>query len=218
LQTLRHGRAAVIQRPLWKGGRLRATIVPSCPEICRMVAAGRRPYRHGMVMLEVFRGVIEGTIPITTIKDRLKLEEVALELAFRWKVGRCWRSPPICTTELERPTFRWKGNPLPNGCGQDPGNLAKTGYRSPRRHAEDHGTVDVPIWAWTTLRNITKQCSRRAGRRLAIHGGHRNFGYPLRHPHPVVAEVNMGCLKEDQVNIIIHAMNPISLSPSSLRL
>jgi carbon-monoxide dehydrogenase catalytic subunit len=58
--------------------------------------------------------------------------------------------------------------------------------------------------------NITKQCSRTAlsdgwgGSMVATEISDILFGTPT----PVRTEVNMGCLKEDQVNIIIHGHEP----------
>ena len=55
----------------------------------RMVATGAAAHTdHGMSMLELFRDVVNGTITDYTIKDPLKLEEVARNWVSRWKAGR----------------------------------------------------------------------------------------------------------------------------------
>ncbi len=180
----------------------------------RMVAAGAAAHTdHGMVMLEVFRGVIEGTIPDYTIKDPLKLEEVARELGIPVEGREMMEIATDLYHELAR-TFSQVEGEIP---------FAK---RVPAKTLETwrkHGIV--PRGAMREImellhrthmgvdqhyENITKQCSRTA---LADGWGGSMVGTEISDilfgiPTPVVAEVNMGVLKEDQVNIIIHGHEP----------
>jgi len=180
----------------------------------RMVAAGAAAHTdHGMVMLEVFKGVIEGTIPDYTIKDRLKLEEVARELDIPVEGREMMEIATDLYHELAR-TFTQVEGEIP---------FAK---RVPAKTLETwrkHGIV--PRGAMREImellhrshmgvdqhyENITKQCSRTA---LADGWGGSMVGTEISDilfgiPTPVVAEVNMGVLKEDQVNIIIHGHEP----------
>jgi carbon-monoxide dehydrogenase catalytic subunit len=180
----------------------------------RMVAAGSASHTdHGMTMLDVFREVVNGNIKDYTIKDPLKLEEVAkcigietegrevidiakdlyaeLERTYTQVDGEIPFAQRVPSKTLE--TWR-KYNIVPRGAMRE---IMELMHRS-------HMGVDQDY------ENIIHQCSRAAladgwgGSMVATEISDILFGTPT----PVRTEVNMGCLKEDQVNIIVHGHEP----------
>jgi len=180
----------------------------------RMVASGAAAHiDHGMTMLDVFREVVNGNIKDYTIKDPIKLEEVAKSVGIETD-GREIRD--IATDlykELERTYTQVEGE-IPFASRVPPKTLEtwrKHGVvpRGAMREIMElmhrsHMGVDQHY------ANITHQCSRTAladgwgGSMVATEISDILFGTPT----PVRAEVNMGCLKENQVNIIIHGHEP----------
>jgi len=180
----------------------------------RMVASGAAAHTdHGMSMLDVFREVVNGENKDYTIKDPIKLEEVAREAGIEVE-GR--ETKDIATDlykELERTYTQVEGE-IPFAVRVPPKTLEtwrKHGVvpRGAMREIMElmhrtHMGVDQHY------ENITQQCSRTAladgwgGSMVATELSDIMFGTPT----PVRAEVNMGCLKEDQVNIIIHGHEP----------
>ncbi len=180
----------------------------------RMVACGTAAHSsHGRVMLKLFKDVVEGKIKDYTIKDPVKLEEVARSLAIETE-GRSTKEIALdLCTELER-TFMeveeetpfakrvppktlelWrKMNIVPRGAMLEVMELMN----------RTHAGMDQDY------ENLTKQISRTAladgwgGAMLATEISDILFGTPV----PVRAEVNMGCLKEEEVNIVIHGHEP----------
>jgi len=180
----------------------------------RMVASGAAAHTdHGMSMLDLFREVVSGKIKEYTIKDSFKLEAVAEEIGIDVK-GRDLEDIAMdLYKELERTYTQVEGE-IP---------FAK---RVPEKTLETwrkHGIVPrgamreiMELMHRTHMgvdqdyNNITKQCSRTAlsdgwgGSMVATEISDILFGTPT----PVKAEVNMGCLKEKEVNIIIHGHEP----------
>lgn len=180
----------------------------------RMVAAGSAAHTdHGMVMLGIFKEVVHGNSKDYSIKDPQKLEEVAKELGIETE-GRETKEIAIdLCNELERTYTQVEGE-IP---------FAK---RVPAKTLETWRKYDmVPRGAMREImelmhrtamgvdqdyENIIKQCSRTAladgwgGSMVATEISDILFGTPT----PVKGEVNMGCLKEDEVNIIIHGHEP----------
>ncbi len=180
----------------------------------RMVASGAAAHTdHGMSMLDVFREVVEGNIKDYEIKDPIKLQEVAGEVGIEVE-GRSTEDIAMdLYKELERTYTQVEGE-IP---------FAK---RVPEKTLETwrkHGVVPrgamreiMELMHRTHMgvdqhyENITKQCSRTAlgdgwgGSMVATEISDILYGTPT----PVRAEVNMGCLKEDEVNIIIHGHEP----------
>jgi carbon-monoxide dehydrogenase catalytic subunit len=180
----------------------------------RMVASGSAAHTdHGMSMLDLFREVVNGHIQDYKIKDTQKLEEVAASIGIEVE-GRSVKD--IATDlykELERTYTQVEGE-IP---------FAK---RVPAKTLETwrkHGIVPrgsmreiMELMHRTHMgvdqhyENITKQCSRTAladgwgGSMVATEISDILFGTPT----PVSVEVNMGVLKEDHVNIIIHGHEP----------
>ena len=180
----------------------------------RMVASGAAAHTdHGMAMLDLFRDVVNGHIQDYEIKDPIKLEEVATEMGIETE-GRSVKEIALdLYHELERTYVAVEGE-IP---------FAK---RVPEKTLETwrkHGVV--PRGAMREIMelmhrthmgvdqeygNITNQCSRTAlsdgwgGSMVATEISDILYGTPT----PVRAEVNMGCLKGNEVNIIIHGHEP----------
>ena len=180
----------------------------------RMVASGAAAHTdHGMSMLDLFREVVSGKIKEYGIKDTFKLEAVAEEIGIDVTGRNVEDIAMDLYRELERTYTQVEGE-IP---------FAK---RVPAKTLETwrkHGVV--PRGAMREImemmhrthmgvdqdyENITKQCSRTAlsdgwgGSMVATEISDILFGTPT----PVKAEVNMGCLKENEVNIIIHGHEP----------
>ncbi|MGB6010003.1 MAG: anaerobic carbon-monoxide dehydrogenase catalytic subunit [Desulfobacterales bacterium] len=180
----------------------------------RMVAAGSAAHTdHGMSMLDLFREVIKGNITDYKIKDPIKLEEVAASIGIE-VVGREIKDIAMdLYEELERTYTQVEGEIpfakrvpektletwrklgiVPRGAMREIMELMHRSHMGVDQHYE----------------NITKQCSRTAladgwgGSMVATEISDILFGTPS----PVSVEVNMGVLKEDQVNIIVHGHEP----------
>ncbi len=180
----------------------------------RMIASGAAAHTdHGMSMLELFREVVNGNIKDYAVKDPVKLEETARELGIEVE-GRdlndiamdLYRELERTYTQVEgeipfakrvpeKTLETWRNNGVvPRGAMRE---IMEIMHRS-------HMGVDQDY------QNMTKQCSRTAlsdgwgGSMVATEISDILYGTPS----PVGAEVNMGCLKEDQVNIIIHGHEP----------
>jgi len=180
----------------------------------RMVASGSAAHTdHGMTMLDVFREVVSGNIKDYTIKDPLKLEEVAKSIGIETEGREIKDIAKDLYEELERTYTQVEGE-IPFVDRVPPKTLEtwrKYGVvpRGAMREIMElmhrtHMGVDQDY------KNIIHQCSRAAladgwgGSMVATEISDILFGTPT----PVRTEVNMGCLKEDQVNIIIHGHEP----------
>ena len=205
----------VSKDPYGKVGVCGATIdTIQSRNFARMVASGAAAHTdHGMTMLDVFREVVEGHIKDYKIKDPLKLEALANELGIEVD-GR----PEIDIAkdvykELERTYIQVEGE-IPF-MKRVPAKTLETWRKHgivPRGAMREimelmhrtHMGVDQDY------ENLVTQCSRTA---LADGWGGSMVGTEISDilfgtPTPVRADVNMGCLKEDQVNIIIHGHEP----------
>jgi carbon-monoxide dehydrogenase catalytic subunit len=180
----------------------------------RMVAAGTSAHTdHGMGMLDLFRDVLNGKIKDYSIKNPLKLIEVAksidietegreikdiamdlyheLERTYTQVDGEIPFAKRVPAKTLE--TWRKEGI-VPRGAMREIMEMMHRSAMGVDQHYE----------------NITRQCSRTAladgwgGSMVATEISDILFGTPS----PVAVEVNMGVLKEDQVNIIIHGHEP----------
>jgi anaerobic carbon-monoxide dehydrogenase catalytic subunit len=180
----------------------------------RMVACGGAAHTdHGMSMLDLFREVVNGHITDYKIKDPMKLEEVAKELGIEVEGREMKDIATDLYKELERTYTQVEGE-IPFAKRVPPKTLEtwrKHGIvpRGAMRELMElmhrtHMGVDQDY------ENITKQLSRTAlsdgwgGSMVATEISDILFGTPT----PVRTEVNMGCLKEDHVNIIIHGHEP----------
>jgi carbon-monoxide dehydrogenase catalytic subunit len=180
----------------------------------RMVAAGGAAHTdHGMGMLDLFREVLNGHIKDYTIKSPQKLIEVAQSIGIETEDRELKDIAQELYKELERTYTQVEGE-IPFA------------QRVPEKTLETWRKLGiVPRGAMREIMelmhrthmgvdqhyaNITKQCSRTAladgwgGSMVATEISDILFGTPS----PVAVEVNMGVLKEDQVNIIIHGHEP----------
>ena len=180
----------------------------------RMVAAGGAAHTdHGMSMLDLFREVVNGKILDYEIKDVQKLESVAQEIGIETEGRSVKEIATDLYNELERTYTQVEGE-IPFANRVPPKTLEtwrKLGIvpRGAMREIMElmhrtHMGVDQHY------ENITKQCSRTAladgwgGSMVATEIADILFGTPT----PVAVDVDMGCLKEDQVNIIVHGHEP----------
>ncbi len=180
----------------------------------RNVAAGGAAHTdHGMAMLELFREVAKGHIKDYEIKDVHKLESVAKSVGVETEGRSVKEIASDLHKELEK-TYTQVDGEIP---------FAK---RVPEKTLENWRKYGiVPRGAMREImelmhrthmgvdqdyENITRQCSRVAlsdgwgGSMVATEISDIMFGTPS----PVAIEVNMGVLKEDQVNIIVHGHEP----------
>ena len=201
--------------PYSKTGLCGATIdTIQARNFARMVASGASAHTdHGMSMLDVFREVVKGEITDYRIKDTNKLEEVARELGIETEGREVKDIAMDVYHELERTYTQVEGE-IPFTKRVPPKTLEtwrKNGVvpRGAMREIMElmHRTH---IGVDQHYENITKQCTRTAlsdgwgGSMVATEISDILYGTPT----PVRAEVNMGCLKEDHVNIIIHGHEP----------
>ena len=183
----------------------------------RMVATGTAAHTdHGMAMLELFRGVIDGTVKDFKIKDTLKLNEVAesldietdgrsvkeiatdvykaLELTYTQVEGEIPLVKRVPKKTLE--TWRKEGI-VPRGAMRE---IMEMLHRTAMGVDQDY-------------ENITKQISRTAladgwgGSMVSTDISDILFGTPS----PVEVTVDMGVIKEDLINIVVHGHEPILL-------
>ena len=180
----------------------------------RMVAAGSAAHTdHGMGMVDLFREVVNGRIADYKIKNPQKLESVAQSIGIETE-GREIKDIAIdLYKELERTYTQVEGE-IPFA-QRVPAKTLETWRKEgivPRGAMREimelmhrtHMGVDQHY------ANITKQCSRAAladgwgGSMVATEISDILFGTPA----PVAVETNMGVLKEDHVNIIIHGHEP----------
>ncbi len=180
----------------------------------RAVAAGSAAHTdHGMGMLDLFRDVLNGKIKDYSIKNPQKCIEVAESIGIETEDRELKDIAMDLYHELERTyiqvdgeipfakrvpaktleTWRKEGI-VPRGAMREIMELVHRSTMGVDQHYE----------------NITKACSRAAladgwgGSLVATEISDILFGTPS----PVAVEVNMGVLKEDQVNIIIHGHEP----------
>ncbi len=180
----------------------------------RMVASGCAAHTdHGMSMLDLFREVVNGNIKEYSIKDPAKLREVAESVGIETEEKSIQEIAVALYQELER-TYTQVDGEIPFA-GRVPEKTLET-WRNlgivPRGAMREimelmhrtHMGVDQQH------ENITKQISRTAladgwgGSMVATEISDILFGTPS----PVAVEVNMGVLKENMVNIIIHGHEP----------
>jgi carbon-monoxide dehydrogenase catalytic subunit len=183
----------------------------------RMVAAGTAAHTdHGMAMLELFKGVIDGKIIDFSIKDPQKLFEVAESLDIETEGRGIKEVARDLYRELEL-TYTQVSGEIPLVKRVPPKTLEswrKEGIvpRGAMREIMEmmHRTA---MGVDQDYENLTKQISRTAladgwgGSMVSTEISDILFGTPS----PVEVEVDMGVLKEDHVNIIVHGHEPILL-------
>ena len=180
----------------------------------RMVACGGAAHTdHGMAMLDLFRDVVNGKIKDYQIKDEVKLVNVAKSIDIPVEGREVLDIAKDLYSELERTYTQVEGE-IPFAKRVPPKTLELwRKYNIVPRGAmreimeimhRTHMGVDQDY------QNLIHQCSRTAladgwgGSMVATEISDILFGTPTPH----VAGVNMGFLKEDQVNIIVHGHEP----------
>jgi anaerobic carbon-monoxide dehydrogenase catalytic subunit len=201
--------------PYGKVGVCGATIdTIQARNFARNVASGTACHNdHGMAMLDIFRDVVQGKIKDYRIKDVGKLESISKEIGIETE-GRSVEDIAMdLYHELEKTYTQVEGE-IPFAKRVPPKTLEM--WRK-------HGIVPrgamreiMEMMSRTHIgmdqdpNNIIKQISRTAladgwgGSMVATEISDILFGTPS----PVSVEVNMGVLKEDQVNIIVHGHEP----------
>jgi anaerobic carbon-monoxide dehydrogenase catalytic subunit len=201
--------------PYSKVGVCGATIdTIAARNFARMVASGAAAHTdHGMSMLDVFREVVNGKIKDYQIKDEVKLRSVAASIDIPVAGRETMEIAQDLYKELERTYTQVEGeipfhkrvpaktletwrklNIVPRGAMRE---IMEIMHRSHMGVDQDYA-------------NLIQQCSRTAladgwgGSMVATEISDILFGTPK----PRVAGVNMGFLKEDQVNIIVHGHEP----------
>ncbi len=180
----------------------------------RMVASGAAAHTdHGMSMLDLFREVVNGRIKEYTIKDPIKLADLAVELGIEVE-GRDLKDIALDVYhELERTYVQVEGEiPFVKRVPEKTLETWRKNGVVPRGAMREIMEImhRTHIGVDQDYKNITKQCTRTAladgwgGSMIATEVSDILFGTPT----PVKAEVNMGCLKENEVNIIIHGHEP----------
>jgi carbon-monoxide dehydrogenase catalytic subunit len=180
----------------------------------RAVAAGSAAHTdHGMGMLDLFRDVLNGKIKDYSIKNPQKCIEVAESIGIETKDRELKDIAMDLYHELER-TYTQVDGEIPFA-KRVPAKTLETWRKEgivPRGAMREimelmhRSTMGVD----QHYENITRQSSRTAladgwgGSMVATEISDILFGTPS----PVAVEVNMGVLKEDQVNIIIHGHEP----------
>lgn len=181
----------------------------------RMVAAGTSAHSdHGRTVCEVFEAAAKGTAPDYKIKDTKKLDALAKELGVETS-GRTTNEIAIDVAKIARAEF-----------GKSDGYQLMT-LRAPKPRQEIWKKMDITPRAVdrevvealhrSTMgvdqdyKSILKHASRVAladgwgGAMLATELQDILFGTPT----PGKGEVNMGVLKDDEINIIVHGHEPI---------
>jgi carbon-monoxide dehydrogenase catalytic subunit len=181
----------------------------------RMVAAGGAAHTdHGMGILDVFRGVVNGTIHDFQIKDEDKLRSVAESIGIETAGRETMEIAKELYTELEKTYTQVEGEiPFAKRVPEKTLELWRKYDIVPRGAMREimeimhrsHMGVDQDY------ENMVRQCSRTAlsdgwgGSMVATELSDIMFGTPK----PLVAGVNMGNLKEEMVNIIVHGHEPL---------
>ncbi len=201
--------------PYGKVGVCGATIdTIQARNFARMVATGTASHTdHGMAMLALFREVAEGNIKDYSIRNPQKLRRTAEDLEIDPEGKTLQELALAVCDEFEKTYTQVEGEiPLAKRAPAKTLELWRKHNLVPRGAMREimemmnrtHMGVDQDY------NNIVQQCSRTAladgwgGSMVATEISDILFGTPV----PVSVEVNMGVLKEDQVNIIVHGHEP----------
>jgi anaerobic carbon-monoxide dehydrogenase catalytic subunit len=182
--------------------------------LARNVATGSASHNdHGMHILNLFKGIVEKKVLDFTIKDTLKLEALAQSIGIATEDRTVDEVARDLCDELEK-TFTQVDGEMP---------FMKRVPEATLEQWRKDGIVPrgamkeiMEIMSRTHMgcdqdyTNLIKQISRTAladgwgGSMVATELSDIMFGTPS----PLVAEVNMGVLKADHVNIIVHGHEP----------
>ncbi len=180
----------------------------------RMVATGTACHNdHGMAMLDLFRDVVQGKNKDYQIKDTIKLEALAKEIGIETEDRSVKDIAMDLYHELEKTYTQVEGE-IPFAKRVPPKTLETWRKHNivPRGAMREIMEMlsRTHIGMDQDYTNIIQQISRTAlvdgwgGSMVATEISDILFGTPS----PVSVEVNMGVLKEDQVNIIVHGHEP----------
>ncbi len=180
----------------------------------RMVATGTACHNdHGMAMLDLFRDVVQGKNTDYKIKDEIKLNSLAQEVGIETE-GRSTKEIALdLYNELEKTYTQVEGEiPFAKRVPQKTLETWRKHNIVPRGAMREIMEMmsRTHIGMDQDYTNIIQQISRTAlvdgwgGSMVATEISDILFGTPS----PVSVEVNMGVLKEDHVNIIVHGHEP----------
>jgi carbon-monoxide dehydrogenase catalytic subunit len=180
----------------------------------RMVATGTACHNdHGMAMLDLFRDVVQGKNKDYQIKDVFKLKALAKELDIETEDRSVQDIAMDLYHELEKTYTQVEGE-IPFAKRVPPKTLETWRKHNivPRGAMREIMEMmsRTHIGMDQDYTNIIQQISRTAladgwgGSMVATEISDILFGTPS----PVSVEVNMGVLKEDHVNIIVHGHEP----------
>jgi len=180
----------------------------------RMVATGTACHNdHGMAMLDLFRDVVQGKNKDYQIKDVFKLKALAKEIGIEIEDRSVQDIAMDLYHELEKTYTQVEGE-IPFAKRVPPKTLETWRKHNivPRGAMREIMEMmsRTHIGMDQDYTNIIQQISRTAlvdgwgGSMVATEISDILFGTPS----PVSVEVNMGVLKEDHVNIIVHGHEP----------
>jgi carbon-monoxide dehydrogenase catalytic subunit len=201
--------------PYKKAGVCGATIdTIMARNFARNVATGSASHNdHGMHILELFKNIVNGKVKDFTIDDTLKLEKVAQSVGIEVEGKEVLEVAKELCDELDK-TFSNMEGEMPFTRRVPKATLEqwrKDGIvpRGAMREVMELMSR-THIGCDQDYNNLIKQISRTAladgwgGSMVATELSDIMFGIPS----PTLAEVNMGVLKEDHVNIIVHGHEP----------
>jgi len=201
--------------PYSKTGVCGATIdTIQARNFARMVASGAAAHTdHGMAMLDIFREVVNGKIKDYKIKDPVKLIEVAKSVDIETEGRSIEEIAKDLYKELERTYTQVEGEipfvkRVPEATVETWRKLGIVPRGAMREIMEIMHRTHIGVDQH--YENLMVQINRCAlsdgwgGSMVATEISDILYGTPS----PVLANVNMGTLKEDYVNIIIHGHEP----------
>ncbi len=201
--------------PYSKTGVCGATIdTIQARNFARMVASGAAAHTdHGMSMLDLFREVVNGKIKDYEIKDPIKLIEVAKSIDIETEGRSIKEIAQDLYEELERTYTQVEGEiPFAKRVPQATLDTWRKLGIVPRGAMREIMEImhRTHIGVDQHYENLLVQINRCAlsdgwgGSMVATEISDILYGTPS----PVLANVNMGALKEDYVNVIIHGHEP----------
>ena len=180
----------------------------------RMVATGSAAHNdHGMSILKVFKGIVDGEINDYSIADQDKLELVASSIGIEVEDRSIKEIATDLCAELEKTYTQLEGEmPFVKRVPQETLETWRKLGIVPRGALREvmellsrtHIGCDQHYESITTQSSRTALADGWGGSMVATELSDIMFGTPT----PLLAEVNMGVLKEDHVNIIVHGHEP----------
>jgi carbon-monoxide dehydrogenase catalytic subunit len=190
----------------------------------RMVCGGAAAHNdHSRGVAKLFKEVAHGKAPGYKIKDVAKLKEIARDYGVPLSEGEGEEKKARSTEAISQEL----ADKILAEFGQQDGELVFASRRPPKKRVElwrklgvmprgcDIEIVELMhrthMGVDQEYHNILKQCTRTAisdgwgGSMISTDLQDVLFGMPV----PVSGEINLGVLKEDHVNIIIHGHEPV---------